>query len=320
LTLKDSSLQQLARDDFTELMRQKLAKKPHIFKSLLPSFGVGCRRLTPGPGYLEALAEDNVEFITTPITEARSTSLILENGEEKTLDVLVCATGKAHITCKSPNFLIRLGFQASAPPPFPVIGRDGQTMKAKFEPYPETYLSLATDGFPNYFMMLGPNAAIGTGTLTTMIEMTGDYIIKCIRKLQKENIKAMEPQVRRVKDFSKVIDNYFQKTVYLDNCSSWYRSNGGKGDRITGLWPGSALHAMECLRSVRWEDFEYQYEEEEGEGECNRLGWLGNGWSIAQIDPGSGEIAHFLQPGLIDIPAEPLPEDTLIYKQRPFSY
>jgi cation diffusion facilitator CzcD-associated flavoprotein CzcO len=99
LTLKDSSRQQVARDDFTELMRQKLAKKPQIFKSLLPSFGVGCRRLTPGLGYLEALAEDNVDFIDTPITEARSTSLILENGEEKTLDVLVCATGKAHSTC-----------------------------------------------------------------------------------------------------------------------------------------------------------------------------------------------------------------------------
>jgi len=95
LTLKDSSLQQLARDDFTELMRQKLAKKPHIFKSLLPSFSVGCRRLTPGPGYLEALAEDNVDFVDTPITEARSASLILESGEERVIDVLVCATGKA---------------------------------------------------------------------------------------------------------------------------------------------------------------------------------------------------------------------------------
>jgi len=320
LTLKDSSLQQLAKDNFTELMQQRLAKKPHVFKSLLPQFGVGCRRLTPGPGYLEALAEDNVDYIDTPITEARSNSIILESGEEKMLDVLVCATGKAHNTFPFEDVLTRSGFQASAPPPFTVTGRDGQTMKEKFEPYPETYLSLATDGFPNYFMMLGPNAAIGTGTLTTMMEMTGDYIVKCIRKLQKENIKSMEPQARRVKDFSKVIEHYFKKTVYLGNCSSWYRSNGGRGDRITGLWPGSALHAMECLRSVRWEDFDYHYEEEDDEGECNRLGWLGNGWSVVQTDPESGEIAHFLQPGLVDIPAEPLPEDTVMYKQRPFSY
>jgi cation diffusion facilitator CzcD-associated flavoprotein CzcO len=93
ITLKDSPLQKLARDDFTALMAERLAKKPHILKSLLPSFGVGCRRLTPGPGYLEALVEDNVDFIDTPISEARKYGLLLANGEEIELDVLVCATG-----------------------------------------------------------------------------------------------------------------------------------------------------------------------------------------------------------------------------------
>ncbi|KAF7960488.1 hypothetical protein EAE96_000168 [Botrytis aclada] len=304
MSLKDSEQQETARDDFTELMKEKLAKNPEIFKALLPSFSVGCRRLTPGPGYLEALVEDNVDFIDTPILKASANGLILKSGEERELDVLVCATG----------------FQASAPPPFPVIGRNGQSMKEKFEPWPETYLSLATDGFPNYFMMLGPNAAIGSGSLTIMMEMTGDYIIKCIRKIQKENIARMEVQKRRVQDFSKVIDHYFQKTVYVDDCSSWYRSNGGKGDRITGLWPGSTLHAMECLRSPRWEDFDYVYEGEDDGEECNRLAWLGNGWSIAQIDSQEGELAHFLQPGMVDIPAEPFPEETSIFRMRPFSY
>jgi hypothetical protein len=304
LTLKGSEHQERARKDFSALMKERLAKKPHILESLLPSFSVGCRRLTPGPGYLEALVEDNVDFIDIPISSADRNSLVLENGERKELDILVCATG----------------FQASAPPPFPVVGMNGQTMKQKFEPYPETYMSLATDGFPNYFMMLGPNAAIGTGTLTTMMEMTGDYIIKCVRKLQKENIVKMEVQRRRVKDFSRIIDNYFGKTVYLDSCSSWYRSNGGRGERITGLWPGSALHAMECLRSPRWEDFDYVYKGEEDGEESNRLSWLGNGWSTAQTDAGGADMAHFLQPGIVDIPAAPFPEDTKIYRQRPFSY
>lgn len=304
MTLKGTEHQKEARRDFTAIMQERLAKKPHILASLLPSFSVGCRRLTPGPGYLEALVEDNVEFIDTPILKATATGLVLKNGEEKDLDVLVCATG----------------FQASAPPPFPVIGRNGKSMKEKFEPYAETYLSVATDSFPNYFMMLGPNAAIGTGTLTTMMEMAGDYIIKCIRKIQKENIAKMEVQERRVKDFSRVIDQYFQKTVYLDNCSSWYRSEGGKGDRISGLWPGSALHAMECLRSPRWEDFNYVYEGEEDGEEGNRLGWLGNGWSLAQVNSQEGELAHFLQPGMVDIPAEPFPEDTNMFKIRPFSH
>lgn len=282
-------------------MRERLADKPHILESLLPNFSVACRRLTPGPGYLEALAQDNVDFINTPISRAKDSSLVLKNGEERELDILVCATG----------------FQASAPPPFPVTGRHDQTLQQKFEPYPETYLSLATDGFPNYFMMLGPNAAIGTGPLTTMIERTGDYIVKCIRKLQKEGISSMEVKPERVQDFSEVIDEYFKGTVYLDKCSSWYKSKGGRGDRVTGVWPGSALHAMETLRSPRWEDFDYTYSEKSGR---NRLAWLGDGWSAAQVEAGAGDLAHFLQPGLIDIPAEPLPEDTLQFRQLPFSH
>ncbi|KAJ4190494.1 hypothetical protein NW767_011320 [Fusarium falciforme] len=304
LTMKDSQMQKLAREDLIALMRKKLESKPHIFESLLPDFGVTCRRLTPGPGYLEALTEDNVEFINTPITRATETGLVLQSSEEKKLDILVCATG----------------FQTSAPPPFPVIGKNGQTMQQRFEPYAETYLSLATDGFPNYFMMLGPNAAIGTGPLTTMIERTGDYIVKCIRKLQKEGISSMEPKAARVKDFSKIIDEYFKGTVYLDRCSSWYKNNGGRGDRITGVWPGSALHAMETLRSPRWEDFDYVYREDSAGNEGNRLAWLGDGWSAAQVDPGEGELAHFLQPELIDIPSEPFPEDTPVFRMLPFSH
>ncbi|KAM0424516.1 hypothetical protein ACHAPT_010230 [Fusarium lateritium] len=302
LTLKDSQAQKLVRDDLTVLMRKKLERKPHIFESLLPDFGVTCRRLTPGPGYLEALTEDNVEFINTPIIRATETGLTLQNSEEKKLDILVCATG----------------FQTSAPPPFPVIGRHGHTMQQRFEPYAETYLSLATDGFPNYFMMLGPNAAIGTGPLTTMIERTGDYIVKCIRKLQKEGISSMEPKATRVKDFSRIIEEYFKGTVYLDNCSSWYKNK--RGDRITGVWPGSALHAMETLRSPRWEDFDYVYSEDGAGGEGNRLAWLGDGWSAAQVDPGEGELAHFLQPELMDIPAQPFPEDTAVFRMLPFSH
>jgi hypothetical protein len=71
-----------------------------------------------------------------------------------------------------------------------------------------------------------------------------------------------------------------------------------------------------------WEDFDYVYEDEdgEGEGENNRLAWLGNGWSTAQVDSESGDIARFLHPSLMDVPAEPLPEDTPTYKLRPFSY
>jgi NADH:ubiquinone oxidoreductase subunit D len=79
---------------------------------------------------------------------------------------------------------------------------------------------MAIDGFLNFFMMLGPNAAIGSGSLTMMIEMEGDYIVKCLRKMQKEDIRRMEVKAARVRDFSQLIDTYFKRTVYL---ASWVR-------------------------------------------------------------------------------------------------
>lgn len=285
-------------------MKERLSKKPEILETLLPGFSVGCRRLTPGPGYLEALVEDNVDFISTPIRKCLPIGVELTDGTTVQLDTLICATG----------------FQASAPPPFDVVGRRGKTIAQKFTPFPQTYLSMATDGFPNYFMMLGPNSAIGTGSLTMMIENEGDYIIKCIRKMQKEDIRSMEVKPRMVENFSQIIDAYFKRTVYLDECNSWYRSKAGSGNRITGLWPGSTLHAIETFRSPRWEDFDYVYEGEQVGLTVNRLAWLGNGWSSAQIDEKSGDLAYYLQPAFLDPPSAPRPEDTPIYKLRPFSY
>lgn len=204
LTLKGSQMQDFVRNDFAELMKSRLAKKPETLESLLPGFSVDCRTLTPGPGYLVALVEDNVDFVSTSIRRCLPNGVELADGTTVELDVLVCATG----------------FQASAPPPFDVVGQKGQTIAQKFNPFPQTYLSMATDGFPNYFMMLGPNAAIGTGSLTMMVEMEGDYIVKCIRKMQKEDIRFMDVKPKMVQNFSRIIDSYFKRTVYLDGCNS----------------------------------------------------------------------------------------------------
>lgn len=278
-------------------MRERLAPKPEIADALIPSFGVGARRLTPGPGYLEALVQPNVDFITQRIDSIQPEGIVLENGQNVDVDVLVCATG----------------FNTSTSPPFGVIGKNNVTLKERWTPFPETYLTMGIDGFPNYFMMLGPNSAVGSGSLTMIIETQGDYIVKCIRKLQKEDYQTMTPLGTRVKDFSEYASEYFKKTVYLDDCNSWYKSNGGTGDRITALWPGSTLHALEALRAPRWEDYEFE------SSESNRLKWLGNGWSETQLE-GGGDPAWYLEPGAVSKPYSGKPEDGDEFKGRPFSH
>jgi len=290
-------MQKAAVQAYSEMMKARLAKKPEIIEAMIPSFGVGCRRLTPGPGYLEALVEDNVEFVSDKIASINPKGVVLENGRTVEIDALVCATG----------------FHASSAPPFPIEGKNGTTIQKRFSPSPETYLAMTIDDFPNFFMMLGPNAAIGTGSLTMMIETQGDYIIKCIRKLQKEDYVTMMPKAARVHDFTEYCLEYFKKTVYLDQCNSWYRSEGGKGDRVTGLWPGSTMHFLESLRAPRWEDFEYDSKSE------NRLRWLGNGFSVTQLE-GGGDPAWYLEPSMMDVPVPGRPEEHPEFKLRPFSH
>ena len=187
------------------------------------------------------------------------------------------------------------------------------TLAQRWDERAETYCSLATDHFPDLYYMLGPNAAIGSGSLTMMIESVGNYIFKCIRKKQKENIKSMTVKAARVRDFIRYADAYFQSTVFMDDCKSWYR----KGDKITGLWPGSTLHCIEALRSPRWEDYDYEYLPEEDGQEINQMGWLGNGWSVNQVE--ERDLAWYLLPQFQSTPNAPLPEKNELFQIRPFS-
>lgn len=204
LTLKGTEKQVAAQEEFTQGMKSRLAKRPEYYDWIKPNFAPGCRRLTPGPGFLEALVEENVSFIRDKILRIEEGGVVTEGETLHEIDVLVCATG----------------FYASAAPPFKVSGVNGHTLQDHWHDRAYNYLSLATDQFPNHFMMLGPNGAIGEGSLTMMIESTGDYIVKAVRKIQRDNIKSMSIKSKLVRDFTRYCDAYFEGTVYKDDCQS----------------------------------------------------------------------------------------------------
>lgn len=298
-TIRGTEMQKTFASEFAATMRQRLAKKPELFDAIIPTFAPGCRRLTPGKGYLEALTEDNVTVVAgEAIAAVTPAGVRLAGGAEVPLDALACATG----------------FRTSAPPPFEVVGRGGLTLAARWSrPHPESYLSVMVDGFPNYLMMFGPNSAIGFGSLTKILEAECDYCVRVLRKLQRDDYACLEPKAERVRDFQRYIGAYFENTVYKDKCKSWYRSEGGQGDWIIGLWPGSTLHALDALRSPRWEDFVYESADPSG----NALRWLGNGWSVTQTE---GDPSWYINPDEVEYPKEGKPEDNPKYKARPWLY
>jgi cation diffusion facilitator CzcD-associated flavoprotein CzcO len=152
---KGSKMQIQGQQACEDSMRTRLAKRPDIYESLKPSFAPGCRRVTPGPGFLEALMEDNVSMIRDSISHIDPRGVVTADGKLHKCDVLVCATG----------------FYTTTAPPFPVKGLHGRTMNEHWADRATTYLSLASDQFPNHFLLLGPNSGIADGSLTRMVRV-----------------------------------------------------------------------------------------------------------------------------------------------------
>ncbi|KAK3996542.1 hypothetical protein QBC44DRAFT_403700 [Cladorrhinum sp. PSN332] len=292
-------------------MQKKLAARPDLASLLIPSFAPGCRRVTPGPGFLEALLEPNVKVVSSPIsritpTGISSSSSSSSSDEEEELDVIICATG----------------FRVASSPAFPILGRNSLPLSTRWAEHPSTYLSVAVDQFPNLFLMFGPNSAIGFGSLVKILEGQAEYIFKLVRKLQREDYASMEPLPERVKDFEEYVDAFFKGTVYMDKCSSWYKSKDGK--KVLGLWPGSTLHALEAFRAPRWEDWRYEQVDDDddnggGRKKKNGLRWLGNGSSATQ-NRAAGDPSWYLNPDEVEVPVEGRPEENKRFRNRPWGY
>lgn len=245
-----------------EAMAKKLAKKPEIMKALEPSFPPGCRRLTPGPGYLEALVEENVTFINTKIKRIVPEGIETVDGTVRKVDLIICATG----------------FDTTLRQPLPILGEGGVSLDDVWNPTPECYFGILPNKMPNHFRFLGPNGGPGTGSLIFLVETACEYMIKCIQKLQREYIKSMVISPRANEVYSKHIDMYFTRTIYTQPCKSWMK-RGKEVGRVVTLWPGSSQHGVVAFKNPRFEDFVFEYMPETKE---NPLAWLGNGHTLSQ--------------------------------------
>ncbi|KAL4913327.1 hypothetical protein BDW62DRAFT_214325 [Aspergillus aurantiobrunneus] len=281
---KDSSLNAGLRQQWSQLMLSRIKDKPELADKIIPDFPPNCRRPTPGPGYLEALTKDNVSYIQTHIDRFTPTGIITKDGVERPVDIVICSTGANVDHC----------------PPFSIIA-NGLDLKTAWKPdghfgFPYNYLGVATPGFPNLLWIGGPNATGHGGSVPNSIENQITYIAKILRKLRSQGIKSFVPSKQATDEFLEYADQFFPRTVWSDNCSSWY--NGGRpGARIHGLFPGSAASLNYIRRDPRWEDFDYTYLNPSG----NRFAFFGNGWTTRELTEGADLTPHLKKPGDIDL-------------------
>ena len=129
-------------------------------------------------------------------------------------------------------------------------------------------------------MFLGPNAPIGHGSVFTLAEHIAKYITSVIRKCQTEGIKAISPSQAAVDDYFEHTSAFMPRTAWAGSCTSWYKDGNTDGP-VTALHPGSRIHFFHMLERFRGEDWEYSYDH----ARQNRFAFLGNGFSVKELDP-----------------------------------
>ena len=283
--LKGSDSNEHAREEFIQHLKKRLTKKPELVESMIPEFSPHCRRLTPGPGYLEAITAENVDYIQTPIRRFTEAGIETVDGKHREVDAIFSATG-ANI---------------DAVPPFSITANGKDITKLWSEGgeygFPYSYLGLATPGFPNLLFILGPNGAGRSGTVPHNVEVQVTLFARILRKVSREGIKTIQPSKKATDDFVQYSDAFWKTTVLSENCRSWY--NGGKpGSRIHGLWPGSSSLVSIISNDPRWEDWEYEYLSDTG----NRLVWyFGNGSTRMESDSDHDITSYLVDPAKIDL-------------------
>jgi cation diffusion facilitator CzcD-associated flavoprotein CzcO len=217
-TTSPKAMRLLERQARTHLERQ--VSDPLLRSRLTPTYQVGCKRILLSDDFYPALQRDNVEVITDPIAEVTPTGIRAADGTEREVDTIVFGTGfdvGANLT--------RLG----------LIGRDGEALGTAWaRDGIGAHLGITVAGFPNLFLMLGPNTGLGHTSVVFMIEAQARYIVQALEILGSSGASTMEVRREVQRRYVDRIQARLAGTVWQSGCRSWYLDENGRNFK---LWP-----------------------------------------------------------------------------------
>jgi cation diffusion facilitator CzcD-associated flavoprotein CzcO len=204
---------------------------PVLREKLTPDYRLGCKRVLGSNAWYPALCAGNVEVVTDGIREVTEHGIVDAEGREHEVDTIIFGTG----------------FQVTDPPiSHRVRGRDGQTLAESWGGSPQAHLGLAVSGFPNLFLLLGPNTGLGHNSVLLMIEAQITHLRAALAHRQAEGVQTLEPTSERQQRFIAEVDEGSEGSVWTTGgCLSWYTDATG---RNSTLWPGSVRAYQRRLR------------------------------------------------------------------------
>jgi cation diffusion facilitator CzcD-associated flavoprotein CzcO len=229
--------------------RKHLAREvpdPALRQKLTPTDPMGCKRILMSNDWYAALQLPQVEVVDERIAEVRPHSVVTADGTERGVDTIVLGTGFA-----ATEFLT----------PLTITGRGGRDLHRQWKDGASAYLGIVVPGFPNLFVLYGPNTNLGHNSILVMLEAQVGWVVQAVRELQDRRIGWMDVRPDVAAAFDGWIQRRLAGTVFATGCHSWYLTESG---RNTQNWPASTLTFRRRTRRLRLEEFELSFHDRLG--------------------------------------------------------
>jgi cation diffusion facilitator CzcD-associated flavoprotein CzcO len=212
--------------DFTRWRLARRLKRgvadPVLREMLTPNYPPGCKRILLSSDFFDIVTKRHVRVVARRAARLEADAIITPDGERIEADAIVFATG-----FKATQFLAGLK----------VIGPEGKTLAEVWGNSPRAYKGVAVSGFPNLFMMYGPNTNLGHNSIIYMLEQQSAYIAKQVQRILTEDLRALDVAPEAEARFNKKLQKKLRRTVWAADCPSWYKTEDGL---ITNNWSGHA--------------------------------------------------------------------------------
>lgn len=224
------------RSELVRKMRSRLPKA--LWRTVIPKYPAGCKRVLLSDNYLQSLSKENVTLCPEGAQGLTAEGVQLSD-QTVPVDAVVYATGfESHPFLKS----------------LQVTGLEGALLSEAWAERPKTYYGIATEAFPNLFMLYGPNTNLGHNTIIAMIESQSGLITQCLQAMQRKQAQSMEVKSEAIARYDAQLQENLSRLVWTEKCGNWYTDQTG---HIVNNWSGTVTSYRRQTKQLREEDFQF---------------------------------------------------------------
>ncbi len=215
-------------------------KDPAKRRKIIPDYPVGCKRLLISNDWYQAINQDHLDVVTDDLDHVEENAIVTRDGTRHEVDTIIYGTG-----FKATDFLA----------PMKIKGLNGLDLNEAWRDGAEAYKGMCVSGFPNLFILYGPNTNLAHSSIVFMLESQIRYVMQCVRMLLDPGLHYMNVKADLQNEYSERIQEKLKTSVWEAGCTSWYKTASGKN---TNNWPGFTFSYRLITGALDLQDYELQ--------------------------------------------------------------